>query len=30
VWFVQPRFAYRHDLLVGEAWDPAALASGKA
>jgi len=23
VWFVRPRFAFRHDLLVGEAYDPA-------
>jgi predicted RND superfamily exporter protein len=30
VWFVRPRFAYRHDLLVGEAWDPATLAARKA
>lgn len=29
VWFVRPRFAYRHDLLVGETYDPAAFAAGR-
>jgi predicted RND superfamily exporter protein len=30
VWFLRPRFAYRHDLLVGEAYDPAAFAGDRA
>ena len=29
VWFVKPRFAFRHDLLVGEAYDPAEFEAAR-